>query len=271
MAYDKFADYMYYLLTTPFKRVRKAANNWYLLFKVLGAWMDDCMEDIYKAREEGMVATCSDIMLSVHASDRDMYRLPGESNDNYRCRIAWYTELKRLGGTEQGVLLAIKTLGYEDPKVVRATEHTGDAGRWAEFYIILENDIDYTEPVAFEVLKSQVRRVKYSAAKDNYLFRFFIEIQATTELLRLKYRALIVFVYYDYLQLDGSWKLEGNQLLESTIRQFPILSRQMMRIIGNEERISKIRYVKENNYWTLDGTYQLNGKLLDAYRYEEEL
>ena len=40
-------DYMYYLLTSPFKRVKKSINNWYILCEVLGSWFDECMNDIY--------------------------------------------------------------------------------------------------------------------------------------------------------------------------------------------------------------------------------
>ena len=90
VTYDNFKDYMYYLLTSPFKRVKKSINNWYILCEVLGSWFDECMNDIYRAREESMVVTCDDIMLPIHAADRRMSRNPGESNASYRKRIAWY-------------------------------------------------------------------------------------------------------------------------------------------------------------------------------------
>ena len=52
MAYDNFKDYMYYLLTSPFKRVKKSINNWYILCEVLGFWFDECMNDIYRAEKK---------------------------------------------------------------------------------------------------------------------------------------------------------------------------------------------------------------------------
>lgn len=55
MTYDNFKDYMYYLLTSPFKRVKKSINNWYILCEVLGSWFDECMNDIYRATLNGQV------------------------------------------------------------------------------------------------------------------------------------------------------------------------------------------------------------------------
>ena len=33
---ETFGEYMYYLLSTPFKQARKARNQWYIYFKVTG-------------------------------------------------------------------------------------------------------------------------------------------------------------------------------------------------------------------------------------------
>lgn len=265
--YKKFSDYMYYLLTSPFKRVEKAKNNWYILCTVLGDWFNECMEDVYKAREEGMLATCSDIMLPVHAADRDMNRYIGENDKSYRKRIAWYTELKRLGGTQEGVFLAVKTLGYDNPVIMRAVELLGDQSRWAEFYIILKRNIDEEETISFDILQKQVRKVKYSAAKENFLFQYFIIIKNDAEKLTLKHKSGMLFSYYDYLRLDGTWKLDGTQLLNSTIRKFKVSSNSQVELPGSWEEIKKITYVVQHNFWTLDGTYKLDGeKLLDAYK-----
>lgn len=52
--FEKFCDYMYYLLTSPFKKVRKTINQWYILFRVLGKRFDDAMESLYKAQEHSL-------------------------------------------------------------------------------------------------------------------------------------------------------------------------------------------------------------------------
>ena len=185
---DALRDVMMKLLMKAPARVEFSALK---AGKEEGYDVDECMNDIYRAREESMVVTCDDIMLPIHAADRRMSRNPGESNASYRKRIAWYIEIKRLGGTNIGVERAIKALGYANPLLVRAVDLLGDENRWAEFYVLLENDIDFIEPVAFEVLRNTVRQIKYSGAKDNYLFRYYITLNELTEQLFARYLSLI--------------------------------------------------------------------------------
>ena len=77
--FDNYADYMYSLLTAPLKQVKKASNQFYLFFKVVGALYDQTVQDIQRVREESMVATASEIMLTEHGRDRNMPRLENES------------------------------------------------------------------------------------------------------------------------------------------------------------------------------------------------
>ena len=117
---ENFIEYMWFLLTTPLKKLKKALNKWYILCKVFGRRFDEAKENILRARDEGMVATCSHEMLPVHGADRRLTRYEGEHPENYRSRIAMYDELCKLGGTNEGVLLAVKTLGYVSPVLVSA-------------------------------------------------------------------------------------------------------------------------------------------------------
>lgn len=169
---ENFIEYMWYLLTTPLKKLKKALNKWYILCKVFGRRFDEAKEDILRARDEGMVATCSHEMLPVHGADRRLTRYEGEHPENYRSRIAMYDELCKLGGTNDGVLLAVKTLGYEAPRLVRANDFAGDTQgeRWAEFYIIINMDADEELPISFGILQKTVRKWKEVGAKDNYFF-----------------------------------------------------------------------------------------------------
>ena len=84
--FDNYADYMYSLLTAPLKQVKKASNQFYLFFKVVGALYDQTVQDIQRVREESMVATASEIMLTEHGRDRNMPRLderdPGRTGRN---------------------------------------------------------------------------------------------------------------------------------------------------------------------------------------------
>lgn len=64
---DNFVEYMWYLLTTPLKKIKKKLNKWYIFCRVFGRRFDEVKEDILRARDEGMVATCSHVMLQEHA------------------------------------------------------------------------------------------------------------------------------------------------------------------------------------------------------------
>ena len=53
---ETFGEYMYYLLSTPFKQARKARNQWYIYFKVTGQLFDENKTMFRRAREEGQPA-----------------------------------------------------------------------------------------------------------------------------------------------------------------------------------------------------------------------
>ena len=57
---DKFADYMWYLLHAPFKKISKTVNQWYILLKVLGKRFDRAKDAVLQARDESMIATCGE-------------------------------------------------------------------------------------------------------------------------------------------------------------------------------------------------------------------
>ena len=168
--FEHFADYMYYLLTATFKRVRKSCNHWYTLFKVLGNLFDEVKEAFFTAREEGMVATCRQITLPIHGDDRGLTRYTGEELENFRSRIALYEETCRLGGTNAGIILATKALGYKDAEIITAKEFYSDLERWAEFVVMITINDDEVHPIEFAILQKTVRNWKEVGAKDNYVY-----------------------------------------------------------------------------------------------------
>lgn len=216
---ENFIEYMWYLLTTPLKKLKKSINKWYILCRVFGKRFDEAKEDILRARDEGMIATCSNEMLEVHGADRQLTRYAGEQPDNYRSRIAMYEEICMLGGTNEGILLAVRTLGYKDPVLVRASEIDGNAERWAEFYIIVSLSVDEEHPIGFSVLSKTVRKWKEVGAKDNYLFQYVVGNQESYphegKLAWVSYKKFLY--YYDYKKLDGTWKLDGSNVLDAEI------------------------------------------------------
>lgn len=251
---ENFIEYMWYLLTTPLKKLKKALNKWYILCKVFGRRFDEIKEDILRARDEGMVATCSHEMLPVHASDRGLSRYKSEEWENFRSRIAMYEEICKLGGTNEGILLAIRTLGYRSTKIIRANELTGSQyetleNRWAEFYVIINMGVDEKYPIGFEILQKTVRKWKEVGAKDNYLFVLLVNdlIGSIDDCCRI------------------ILKSQGNNLISSKNRICVHLFTEMLSDTGLTIEI-------KNNHFYLDGAYKLDGsKVLNTYHIREEI
>ena len=167
--YQRFRDYLYYLLPAPFKKVRQEINQWYIFLQVIGDEYDKMQKELYQALDQTSVATCSEMMLQYYAQDRGMYRYPEESTDNFRSRIAMYDELEALGGTKEAILLAAKTLGYEEAEHIWYPD-MGYKDKWSQFLLRLKLKDGKEHPVNFDVLKKEIRRVKESTSLDNYCF-----------------------------------------------------------------------------------------------------
>lgn len=119
---------MFDLLFAPLKRGRKAANQLYIFLKVIGQMFDGSKKDIFKAREESSVISCSDIMLPTHGRDRDMPRLKGETLENYRTRLAMKGIIAEKAGTNEGIRHLAKAFGYEQVEI----QPFPKPDRWAE-------------------------------------------------------------------------------------------------------------------------------------------
>lgn len=244
--FDKFCDYMYYLLTTPFKLVKKSFNQWYIFCQVFGRYFDDAMESLYHAADQTMIATCEPEMLMFQAEERGMTRYQGESDENFRKRIANYAEVCRLGGSDEGVLLAVRSLGFDSVSIVKAREM--DAKRWAEFYVIVNINPDDELPIGYDVLMRQVRKVKYTTALDNYYFNVHLSSMGVSNAI-----ARSIFVAESVTDC-----LQDNKLV---IRCKSLIEQQAVLYV----------HVK-NNLWYFDGTYSFDGsKTFDAYETREEL
>ena len=214
--FERFRDYIYYLLPSFLKRVRKSVNQWWIFTKVVGDWFDECLDDMERARDETTIATCSDTMLRYHGEDRGLVQYSGESYDTFRGRIAMYDEVMRMGGTSEGIILAVNALGYEDVEHVWAPELTGDYDRWAEFYILIHEDIANPVPTALENVIREVRFWKEPEALDNYRRDFLaqIETRITSEAL---YAMLTVTMFFPGgRKLDGSKLLDGSKYLDGS-------------------------------------------------------
>lgn len=163
--YDTFGEYMFDLLFAPLKRGKRAANQLYIFFKVVGRVFDGLKDDALRVRDETNVATASPAMLPVHGQDRGMPRLAGESIEAYRTRLAMKGIIAEKGGLKAGVLYALAALGYEESTIEPFALQ--DPDRWAEFIIFLKgskqsgvNDLD--------VIDAEVCKVKEGSSKPAY-------------------------------------------------------------------------------------------------------
>lgn len=219
---DNFRDYLWYLLWSPLKRAKKEINTWYKLVTVFGRLFDQAQKALVTAREEGMIATCSPAMLPVHAADRNLTRYTGETDGNYRRRIANYPEICRLGGTNQGIILIVKSLGFPDIKIERAVDLKGDPNRWAEFFVVIPFPVAEMYPIGLPELKRAVRQTKEVAALDRYLFQFYMESVQREQFALTRVAFGFTLRWYDYPCWDGGIRWDGKQTWSSELQDHPI-------------------------------------------------
>lgn len=160
--YDRFGEYMFDLLFAPLKKGKRAVNQLYIFFKVIGRVFDGLKEDSLRVRDETNVATASPVMLPVHGQDRNMPRLAGESVEAYRTRLAMKGIISKWSGTKQGILYVLTALGYKqgriDPVYKQHQEH------WAEFTI----DLGIGDKKAvrdFDKIVTEVNKVKEASSR----------------------------------------------------------------------------------------------------------
>ena len=163
--FDTFGAYMFDLLFAPLKRGKRAANQFFIFFKVVGRIFDGMKKDAFRLRDELNVATASPVMLPVHGQDRDMPRLEGESIENYRARLSMKGIISEWGGTKSGILYALTSLGYEQSTIEPFSYQ--DPERWAEFIVFLKGS-KQSGVNNLAVIDAEVRKVKEGSSKPAY-------------------------------------------------------------------------------------------------------
>lgn len=164
--FDTFGEYMFFLLTTPLRKVQKSLNQYHIFFEVTGKLFDDCKQDIFRMRQEAIIATASAVMLDVHGQDRGMIRLRGESIEGFRTRLMMKAIIAEKAGSREGILLALAALGYE--KAVIEPYSMKDPTRWAEFIVDLgAGNGQSVRDLA--VIYQEILLVKQASSKPAYL------------------------------------------------------------------------------------------------------
>lgn len=164
-----FGEYMFYLLTASLKK-HKNTNQLRIFLKVMGSLFDDTKQDIFRIRKECSILTASRSMLQVHGEDRDMVRLKGEETEYFRRRLLMKAIVAEKAGTEEGILYALKALGYKNCYITPVWKDVPE--RWAEFYLHLDIDLDTEPRLDLKVIMEEVRKVKEASAKPNYMLHY---------------------------------------------------------------------------------------------------
>lgn len=263
--FDKFADYMQYLMTTPLKGKN---NQFYLFFKVVGKLFDESKEDIIRFREETLIETASPIMLEVHGQERDMVRLQGESVEGFRRRLQLKTMIAELSGSEAGILLALQGVGYSNCTIEPVFKT--DPDRWAEIYVDIYDNIDSHNSVDFQSVKREVMKTKQASTYPNFRFKYPTTI-AEKETISGRMTNRIHMPFFDGIfYLNGSFYLNDKVLLDA---EMVLLETKVRNRIENpSEEEMEVSFTLNNNLWYLDGAFTLeSNKKMDAYTMQEVL
>ena len=182
MAVTKFKDYMSFLLPAPLKKVFSSKNDWNALMQVIGELFDSTKSELMWGREQTMIRTCSPELLGQHGLERDMPRLKGEDMEAYRLRLTMKAIIAKRAGTNEGIKIAVKALGYDNSYVEPYYEI--DPDRWAEFIVWLrttsKTQISLND---FSVIDAEVMKVKPASALPNYGVEFGSNIDIESEYL----------------------------------------------------------------------------------------
>lgn len=266
--FEKFADYMFYLLNAPLKK-HKGTNQLYIFFKAIGNEFDGIKDDILRLRLETLITTASPIMLEIHGHERDMTRVKGESIEGFRQRLMMKAVIAELAGSEKGILLALKSVGYANCRIEPLWKT--DRTRWAEFYIDFRmQDLDEANTIDFECIKREVMKVKQASTYPNYRFLYPTTIMGNEEFeSRIINRSEISF-WDETLLLNGGFLQDGKNNLDATM--VPLNTRSIFRdTIENKESIEATVTI-ENDLWELNGIVALDGtKEIDAYILKEAI
>lgn len=200
---NEYAQYMIYLLHAPFKKAKKEFNDWKNLMVILGRHIAPVKEYIFLIREETAIET-SQKSLDLLAKGMRMARYQNETDEQFRRRLLAKRKVSEMAGTKEGILYALKSLGYENAEVLpvpptslKRNQWDGkirwngrakwmpsgkEEKRWAEFMVVLPTENPHSLN-NFEILKSEVLKIKQASSLPVYTFKASenIEFETRTE------------------------------------------------------------------------------------------
>lgn len=268
--FEKFGDYMFYLLTTALKN-DKNSNQFYIFCKVIGKLFDQTKQDIMKLRRESMILSSSNVMLQVHGQDREMYKYDGETDENFRNRLLMKAIIAEWAGSKKGIAYALQSVGYDDSVISPVWEEYPE--RWAEFFVMFQRDADNDSQINFKCIRREVMLVKQASALPYFRFIYTIvfdyENQEKLDCPKMTNRIYMNF-WNIYAMLNGRYNLDGETYLDAELDLFSTKMTNRMSIETSGEIVSG--KVIKDTMWYLDGTYSLSGeRKLNAAIIEEVL
>ena len=242
--FNTFSDYIYYLFTSPYKKVKKATNHFYVFSLVVGKVFDVAKDYIYLTREASIIISANELFLDEHGKDRNMPRFADEEVETYRTRLSMKAIIAESAGTRHGILIALKSLGFTQADIYAV--RIFDPLRWAEFYVFIESDeIDLIKN--FSIVKTIIRDVKPARSLPNYWFRVSKKIASNTiqsnriittigDISNLSFSETKIIIKIDVKNsinlsnakvkygenmtfIDGSWNLDGSIILNAIINE----------------------------------------------------
>lgn len=166
--FEKFKDYMFFLLHSPLK-ILQGKSEIYKLFNVLGNEFDEFKNNVLEVEKQSNIFSAKNFYLDILASDRNIARFQNETDENLRQRIMLKPDVMKMAGTKKGVILALKSLNYEaniEPCYLI------DKNRWAEFNVIINDDLIKNSNYNFKIIKETVMEVKQASSKPSWVFRY---------------------------------------------------------------------------------------------------
>lgn len=169
--FDKFGDYMFYLLHAPLKKQKAGKNQFKIFFSVTGELFDGMLQDIFKFRRQKMIETAEPLLLEVIGQDRDMYRLQGETIEEFRKRLQMKAVISEMAGTMEGLKLALEMIGY--PECSIEPVYKVDRSRWAEIWI----DVPVRHDMNYDAILSETLKVKPARTLPHLRFTYTVRAE----------------------------------------------------------------------------------------------
>lgn len=257
MQFSAFGEYLFSLLFAPLKKGERAVNQFFIFSRVVGREFDEIKAAAFRVRDEANLASASPAMLSVHGLDRELPRLAGESDEDYRLRLMMKAVIAGKAGTTEGIRLAVVALGYPAAEVI--PRYLDDPDRWAEAVVRTEFARDTSLPKR-RLIISEANKVKPASAK---LILNSYEVSRTGIRIESGVTCLVVRTQHSgYLsnpvRFDGSACFDGARTFyQEAAMQSGIHSVRFTFSVDNPLIASA--HLTADRRWTLDGSYSFSG------------